>query len=231
MTLPTQQIFHNQTTHLSLLFATTLLTTTLRQLGQGSRTRTRTTTMLTKDQKIFFLRMLLERKDIALGKFSPIVTSAAKRKAWDEMAEELRAQGADVDGSDLRRTVFQNMKKGLTAKMDHNGKTGSGKAKKLSEIEELLMQIIGQDSGKLRPLDIDDSQVIFSSFVPVVCTQSSAAGDGAINHYEDAGPSNQNTRKEDDMDKKKEKETAKEHWRRTLKAGRHSLKLKRWRKT
>ncbi len=165
--------------------------------------------MLTKDQKIFFLRMLLERKDIALGKFSPIVTSAAKRKAWDEMAEELRAQGADVDGSDLRRTVFQNMKKGLTAKMDHNGKTGSGKAKKLSEIEELLMQIIGQDSGKLRPLDIDDSQVIFSSFVPVVCTQSSAAGDGAINHYEDAGPSNQNTQKEDDMDKKKEKETGK----------------------
>ncbi len=193
MTLPTLSKLTNQSTPLTStynFFTTSLLNTTSRQLGQGSGTRTRTTRMLTKDQKLAFLTMLLEKKEIALGSFSAKVTKAAKTQAWNDMTTEMKNLGADIkDASELRGTVFQNLKKGLTSKLDYNAKTGAGRAKDLTETDILLQQIIGKNSGKLKSLDVEDSEVLFSGFVPVMSVQSSAAGDSATNHTEDPGTS------------------------------------------
>ena len=56
-----------------------------------------------KDQKLAFLSMLLEKKDIALGSLSAKLTKATKNQVFNDMTTVMKKLGVDIkDTSEFR---------------------------------------------------------------------------------------------------------------------------------
>lgn len=118
--------------------------------------------MLTKEQKIVFLELLLARKSQVFGKFGPSVSYDSKRCAWEEVAEQLKITGAKFkDWKELRDLQFSNIQRATKQKLAKATKTGQGKQDAMTEIDNLVIQILGPESGKIKPLDVEDTPIVF----------------------------------------------------------------------
>ena len=83
--------------------------------------------MLTLDQKQKLADLIFENKNILIGKFPPGVTNKMRTDAWDEVARELLANGADptLTTADLRHTEWGNLQKSVMEKFKKHLKSGA----------------------------------------------------------------------------------------------------------
>ena len=115
-----------------------------------------------KSHKLKLLQLVLERKRILFGKFSPTVTKSLKIKAWNEIAVIMKEDGATFkDALDLRDNHFSNLKRCCTRKLDKAAKTGEGQGDELDDLDNLVLKIIGKESGRVKALSIEDTPIVF----------------------------------------------------------------------
>ncbi len=48
----------------------------------------------TTGQKLEFVQLLRDNKEVLFGEFSPSVTKESKNRKWEEIADQMRAHGA-----------------------------------------------------------------------------------------------------------------------------------------
>ena len=117
--------------------------------------------MLTKGQKMQLAELLLHKKEILFGKYSPSVTKELKNSAWDNILMELRSGGAIVkDVAYLRDKDWSNLKSAVLKRYRASLKSGA-QGDSLSPLDSMVMDILGRDSPKVRGVGIDDMDVNF----------------------------------------------------------------------
>jgi hypothetical protein len=120
--------------------------------------------VLTKSQKLTLVQLILEQKDILLARFSPTVTRRRKTKIWINIRESLLAMGADSedipDIASLRDKIWPNLRKAAMVKAQDQAKTGATGGR-LSEMDDLILNIIGRESPMMKPVDSKNFPVTF----------------------------------------------------------------------
>ena len=117
--------------------------------------------MLTKGQKMQLAELLLHKKEILFGKYSPSVTKELKNSAWDNILMELRSGGAIVkDAAYLRDKDWSNLKSAVLKRYRASLKSGA-QGDSLSPLDSMVMDILGRDLPKVRGVGIDDMDVNF----------------------------------------------------------------------
>ncbi len=133
--------------------------------------------MLTDYHKILLCQLVLQRKEIILSKFSPKLTKRMKLDAWTEIADKLREAGASFrDHAELRDVYLGNLKSNTKRKLDRYKANGEGKMEQLTAYEELVIQILEEESGYLNPLKVSEPQI---GFAPAASAAKSNRGGGA----------------------------------------------------
>lgn len=118
--------------------------------------------MLSLEHKLLLANLVLENREVVMGRFSAFLTKTKKQKTWDDIAEKMRDAGADFkDVKDLRDGQWAGIQRGTKAKLDRSRKTGQGKVTELNELDELVLQILGPDSGKLHPIKVSEPIIVF----------------------------------------------------------------------
>lgn len=103
-------------------------------------------------EKIIFLSALKERKEKIFGKFSNEISRESKVGVWNEIVNVLRAHDVtlsrDKPFTYFRDTVWPNLRRYTIEKRDKRRRTGEngGKQMKWTEIDCLVLDIIGEDS-------------------------------------------------------------------------------------
>ncbi|KAH7697984.1 hypothetical protein AAVH_20008 [Aphelenchoides avenae] len=89
------------------------------------------------------------------------VTRNTRAAAWQKVFDECRAAGHSWtngrDGKWLSGTKWPGIVKDVKERADRNRKTGSGGDTKLSDLDEMVLDIIGRDSAGVRGLQVPDS--------------------------------------------------------------------------
>lgn len=113
---------------------------------------------MNNSDKIYFLSMVKENKDLIFGAFDGSnITMEKKKEAWSDIVVNLRARGVTVkDAVYLRDTTWANLKRAAIAKFDHNNKTGASR-KQLSEVDEMVLDIIDKKSPMAIGLQVRES--------------------------------------------------------------------------
>lgn len=137
------------------------------------------TVMLTKSQKILLLEMVLDKKEILFSRFNPRITREKQTSEWKKIVERLLAVGAEVkDWKALRDQHYANLLRSTKAKVDACKRSGEG-AKQMNEMDELVLQILGEESGRLKPVSIEDTPVVFGDAAGITLH----TGSGEPFHY------------------------------------------------
>ena len=103
-------------------------------------------------EKLLFLNLVKEKKDIIFGKFSDEITRETKLQAWKDIVEQLKVYvklAADKEVSYFRDTVWPNLKRYTMEKRDKRKKTGEsgGSAIRWSETDSAVLNIICADTA------------------------------------------------------------------------------------
>ena len=115
--------------------------------------------MLTKDQKLILAQHVLAKKDILFAKHNPSITNKIKDKHWQEIFNNLVANGAQIKSLEyLRKTDWGNLKKTTIAKYVTSKKSGEG-GYVLSQTDKLVMETEGYDSVNVNALNVKDMAV------------------------------------------------------------------------
>ena len=86
-----------------------------------------------------------------------------KRKAWISIFENLRAHNVELtskkDWTYFRDVSWPNLRRYSMDKRDRTNKTGEGGGKKakLTEVDELVLDIIGRDSAVVHGLQVEET--------------------------------------------------------------------------
>ena len=105
--------------------------------------------------------LILHKKEILFGKYSPSVTKELKNSAWDNILMELRSGGAIVkDVAYLRDKDWSNLKSAVLKRYRASLKSGA-QGDSLPPLDSMVMDILGRDSPKVRGVGIDDMDVNF----------------------------------------------------------------------
>ncbi|KAL1493553.1 hypothetical protein ABEB36_009257 [Hypothenemus hampei] len=116
-----------------------------------------------KDLKnINFLRKIFENKAILFGKFSDTLTRSEKRNKWEEIRNYAVATGLVTNDKDyvyVRNITWGNLRKKTLTKTDNSKQTGAGGGKEFirTEIDVLVLDILGKDSPIIKGLGVADS--------------------------------------------------------------------------
>lgn len=62
---------------------------------------------LSGDQKLIFAEMVLDKKDILFGKYSPKLTKAVKSRCWEDIFDLLVSHGVNVSSVHHLRKVCE----------------------------------------------------------------------------------------------------------------------------
>ena len=140
--------------------------------------------MLTKEQKMLLLEMVLDKKVQLFAKFGPTVTRKSQEAGWKDIPESLLAVGAEIkDWKSVRDVLYANLIRATKTKLDESSRTGAqGGIKQLNERDELVIQILGEESGKLTALKVADSAILLPGTLSATSAnhelEISASGDG-----------------------------------------------------
>nr|CAD2155865.1 unnamed protein product [Meloidogyne enterolobii] len=114
--------------------------------------------------KIFFLKAVFQHKDILFEPYTGRQSWEIKDKMWQQIFNECVNAGCRglVDAEHLRKITWQNLQRRSKEKYDKSKKVPEGTVK-FSKIDELVLDIIGRDSGKLNGTDfIVNHQPLFT---------------------------------------------------------------------
>jgi hypothetical protein len=117
--------------------------------------------MLSKSQKLLLAQLVRENKTLLFGPFSPTVTNKAKQSCWEMIRRALQETGCEpTDVKTLGDTEWRNLKRSVQNKYQDSMRTGAA-GTTFSELDEVVLAVIGRDSPNLKPVDVKDSEVIF----------------------------------------------------------------------
>ena len=121
---------------------------------------------LSFDHKLLLAKLLREDKRLLFGKHSPSVTNQKKLAKWTEIYQELSSVGANLkDVAYLREKTWDNLVRATKKKKFNNETTGQA-PKMLTEVDEVILDIIGRDSAALSGLGQDDDAPTFGARDP-----------------------------------------------------------------
>uniref|UniRef100_A0A914WBC0 Regulatory protein zeste n=1 Tax=Plectus sambesii TaxID=2011161 RepID=A0A914WBC0_9BILA len=105
-------------------------------------------------EKLEFLRKVLENKDVLFGSFSPTLSAKDKEATWRRVRDELLAAGSNLasanDWKALSNTVWQNARRSTIAKIDSQARTGApgpietGQIDNWNEVDSIVYDILGR---------------------------------------------------------------------------------------
>ena len=124
---------------------------------------------LTDEQKTVVARWINPHKDLLFGRhdYSAGVSNAAKAKCWTEIHDKAVAAGFPVVSvKHTRETLWDNMKRSTTKKVQLNNQTGQGGSNQLTDLDEAVLDIIGRDSVYLNGTGLEDDRPVLSSPLP-----------------------------------------------------------------
>ncbi|KAL7634495.1 UNVERIFIED_CONTAM: hypothetical protein RMT77_006297 [Armadillidium vulgare] len=107
-----------------------------------------------------FLIKIRSRKEILFGSFSHTLTKEKKCQTWMEIAEFAKSVcliPRDKEWTYARDVLWQNIKKATMAKRDNINKTGKGGMGKFTEVDELVLDILGKESPLICGLGVRES--------------------------------------------------------------------------
>jgi hypothetical protein len=121
------------------------------------------TFQLSVEHKLIMAKLLRENKALLFGKHSPQVTNQKKYSKWNEIFYELKSVGANLkDLNYLRQTTWDNMVRSTKKKKFSNESTGAAPVT-MTELDEVILDIIGRDSAALSGLGQEDEPPTFGS--------------------------------------------------------------------
>lgn len=118
---------------------------------------------MNNEQKLLFLREIQSRKSILFAKFSNTITREKKISAWNDILYVLRSHNVPSSNekniSYFRDVAWPNIKRYTIEKRDKKLKTGEagGKKMKWTEVDLMVMDIIGEESPAVVGLDVAES--------------------------------------------------------------------------
>jgi hypothetical protein len=143
-------------------------------------------TMLTKTQKLHLAQLVRDNKVLLFAPFSSTVTKNAKTRCWEKIQKTLQETGCDImDVKTLRDVEWPNMRRFTQKKCQDSLRTGAS-GDTLSELDEVILDVIGRDSPNLKPVNVRDSDVIFSGDIESEIESSSSL---LVSISEDSAPS------------------------------------------
>jgi hypothetical protein len=112
----------------------------------------------------------MERKNVIFGSFSDVAEGgAAKRRAWTEIQLIMESNGVNRSVEYFRDSYWKNNRLTTMKKVDNGRKTGTGGGpnSKETEVDELVLQIIGKDSPAVVGLPVEESQPVADANDPI----------------------------------------------------------------
>jgi hypothetical protein len=111
--------------------------------------------MLSKRHKLLLAQLVRENKTILFGPFSPSITKKAKQTCWEMIRRALLEAGSEpMDVKMLKEAEWHNLKRSVQKKYQESMRTGAT-GDTLSELEEVVLDVIGRDStNDVRDLDV-----------------------------------------------------------------------------
>ena len=109
--------------------------------------------ILSREEKLFFLSLINDNKELLFGAFDVVhITAESKKLMWDSIRSSLLSRGVKCpqDAAHLRDVSWSNIKRAALTKVDANQKTGAGGGKLLTEIDEIVLKILGKNSPTVR---------------------------------------------------------------------------------
>ncbi|CAH1114879.1 unnamed protein product [Psylliodes chrysocephalus] len=107
-----------------------------------------------------FLNKIKENIDILFGAFSDKQRKQDKIEKWKEMAimaQSICLLPTDKDWTYVRDTMWQNLNKTAMLKIDNAKKTGTGGMGMLTEVDNMVLEIIGKESPVICGLGVAES--------------------------------------------------------------------------
>jgi hypothetical protein len=115
------------------------------------------------DEKVEFLKKILENKDVLFGAFSAKLTAKDKERCWRRLRSELIANGSQLAGkkewNKLRDETWQHCRGPAVKKMDNrriSGGPGPSEDDKWTVIDDLVLAILGRDSAVAKGLNVPE---------------------------------------------------------------------------
>ena len=130
--------------------------------------------MASHSVKIIFLHEILNAKNILFGSFDKIADARIqKKRCWNNIKDIMVANGVNKTAEELRDVMWCNIKSATIKKIDNRKKTGSegGADCQLSDIDSLVLDIVGKTSATVVGLDVAESVIILeeTTEAPVMC--------------------------------------------------------------
>uniref|UniRef100_A0A914X2W5 DDE Tnp4 domain-containing protein n=1 Tax=Plectus sambesii TaxID=2011161 RepID=A0A914X2W5_9BILA len=123
--------------------------------------------MARKQEKVEFLKKVLENKAILFGKLSPLLRAKDKENCWERLRTELIAEGSALAMANtwkqLSTTKWQHCRRTTLAKVDKRRQSGAAGplfdrlAEKWDEVDDIVYAILGKDSAIVNGLDIPET--------------------------------------------------------------------------
>ncbi len=119
--------------------------------------------MLSKENKFYLAQLVNERKHILFPPLTMKLTNVVKVASWEEIRTALMARGAVIkDAKHLRDREWSNLSRQVLDRYRNSLKTGQA-GSSLSQLDNLVLDIEGRDSVKVRALNIPDNKVVFGN--------------------------------------------------------------------
>lgn len=118
---------------------------------------------MNNDEKELFLTKIREHKDVIFGKFSDLITREKKLEMWKAIVDVLKHHNVQLASEKevgyFRDSVWPNMKRYTLEKRDRKRRTGEGggTATKFTRVDELVLDIIGENSPQVSGLNINET--------------------------------------------------------------------------
>ena len=99
----------------------------------------------TSDQFVALAKSINERKVVLFGPLSPSLTMKTKRKAWEDIVQEMGSIGCVIKNyTYLRDTIWNNLRRSVMKRWEDCKRTGA-EGCELTEYDEIVMDIIGMN--------------------------------------------------------------------------------------
>jgi hypothetical protein len=130
--------------------------------------------MISKELKLTLAELVRENKKVLFSTFGPTVTKRLKDQTWNEIREHLCSLGSVIpDVKTLRDVEWYNLKKAVLKRYNDSLKTGAS-GSKLTQVDEVVMDVVDRESVNVRALNIPDMDLTFNSFSSVSANHHSS---------------------------------------------------------
>lgn len=131
------------------------------------------------------VKLITDKRDKIIPKFSSTVTKKEKLEAWANIAQQLQGIGVVVSSpAHLRDTVWANIRRATVKRYNDQKKTGA-QGGKWSDLDNLVMDLEGRESANVVGIGVDDISLpttSVASSIPSTSSQTWVAAAGMPSH-------------------------------------------------